>query len=128
MKISIAETERICYTCGKLGHLARGYRGTKSTQLMGSNVYFSYNYEGQWARECSRNAPGERKPGSHLHEIGDHLHEIGDHRWQEFEKTKLWNEWGVRRWDHLQVVFQNGDRNRDFSHQVFPGMERTKGS
>ncbi|KAG5881428.1 hypothetical protein JTB14_030550 [Gonioctena quinquepunctata] len=64
----------------------------------------------------------------HLHEIGHHLHEIGDHRWQELEITKLWNKWGVRRWDHLQVLFQNGDRNQVFPHQVFPGMKRTKGS
>ncbi|KAG5897697.1 hypothetical protein JTB14_011507 [Gonioctena quinquepunctata] len=46
----------------------------------------------------------------------------------ELEITKLGNKWGVRRWDHLQVLFQNGDRNRDFPHQVFPGMKRTKGS
>ncbi|KAG5871241.1 hypothetical protein JTB14_007121 [Gonioctena quinquepunctata] len=56
--------------------------------------------------------------GNHLHGIGDHLHEIGDHRWQELETTKFRNKWGVRRWDHhLQVLFQNGDRNRDFPHQ-----------
>ncbi|KAG5885865.1 hypothetical protein JTB14_013876 [Gonioctena quinquepunctata] len=66
--------------------------------------------------------------GDHLHGIGDHLHGIEDHRWQEIETTKLCNKWGVRRWDHLQVLFQNGDRNRDFPHQVFPGMKRTKGS
>ncbi|KAG5866785.1 hypothetical protein JTB14_028214 [Gonioctena quinquepunctata] len=168
MKISTVETERVCYTCGKPGHLARECRRTKSTQPMGSNLCFSCNHEGHWARDCPRNAPEEHKPGSqnfgrrfqgasgppprnwgppsrnwgspsrigdhlhgigdHLHEIGDHLHEIGDHRWQELEITKLGNKWGVRRWDHLQVLFQNGDRNRDFPHQVFPGMKRTKGS
>ncbi|KAG5862125.1 hypothetical protein JTB14_034071 [Gonioctena quinquepunctata] len=37
---------------------------TKNTQLMGSKVCFSCNNEGHWARECPRNAPGERKPGS----------------------------------------------------------------
>ncbi|KAG5876856.1 hypothetical protein JTB14_023550 [Gonioctena quinquepunctata] len=64
MKISTVETERVCYTCGKPGHLARECRRTKSTQPMGSNVCFSCNYEGHWARDCPRNAPEEHKPGS----------------------------------------------------------------
>ncbi|KAG5865495.1 hypothetical protein JTB14_035520 [Gonioctena quinquepunctata] len=64
IKISTVETERVCYTCGKPGHLARECRRTKSTQLMGSNVCFSCNYEGHWARDCPRNAPEEREPGS----------------------------------------------------------------
>ncbi|KAG5882777.1 hypothetical protein JTB14_028034 [Gonioctena quinquepunctata] len=34
MKISTVETERVCYTCGKPGHLARECRRTKSTQPM----------------------------------------------------------------------------------------------
>ncbi|KAG5882269.1 hypothetical protein JTB14_021859 [Gonioctena quinquepunctata] len=64
MKISTVETERVCYTCGKPGHLARECRRTKSTQPMGSNLCFSCNYEGHWARDCPRNAPEEHKPGS----------------------------------------------------------------
>ncbi|KAG5874211.1 hypothetical protein JTB14_019186 [Gonioctena quinquepunctata] len=64
MKISTVETERVCYTCGKPGHLARECHRTKSTQPMGSNLCFSCNYEGHWARDCPRNAPEEHKPGS----------------------------------------------------------------
>ncbi|KAG5874910.1 hypothetical protein JTB14_028480 [Gonioctena quinquepunctata] len=64
MKISTVKTERVCYTCGKPGHIARECRRTKSTQPMGSNLCFSCNYEGHWARDCPRNAPEEHKPGS----------------------------------------------------------------
>ncbi|KAG5860169.1 hypothetical protein JTB14_014412 [Gonioctena quinquepunctata] len=126
MKISTVETERVCYTCGKPGHLARECRRTKSTQPMEMHQK-NTNLDPKILVEDSKGHQGHlHEIGDHLHGIGDHLHEIGDHRWQELEITKLGNKWGVRRWDHLQVLFQNGDRNRDFPHQVFPGMKRTK--
>ncbi|KAG5866375.1 hypothetical protein JTB14_021888 [Gonioctena quinquepunctata] len=158
MKISTVETERVCYTCGKPGHLAREGRRTKSTQPMGSNVCFSCNHEGHWARDCPRNAPEEHKPGSqnfgrrfqgasgppprnwdHLHGIGDHLHEIGTTFTELGPPPRNWGPPMARARDN-QAREQMGREEmghlqccsngdrNDFPHQVFPGMKRTKGS